>query len=108
MIDLEELERLAKAATSGPWIHQQDECFLDVQEIRNPNGGAVADFVSQNNASYIVAACNAVPELIARVRELEERNERLTDENNILHNRWETCLQDYRRLENKVAKEAGE
>lgn len=138
MIDLGELERLAKAATPGPWIYKQDDAFPgeDLREIRTPHSHFISSFAIEHDAAYIVAACNAVPELIAenrtlreraqmrqelveqyekdiaslrqKVRELEERNERLADKNHILHNRWETILQDYRRLENNVAKEAVE
>lgn len=108
MIDIGELERLAKEATHLPWKGSDidDRYIVDASGKRELARVSMRYRPYHERAEYIVAACNAVPELITLVRELEERNERLTYENNILHNRWETCLQDYRRLENKVAKEA--
>lgn len=76
MLDLEELERLAKAATPGPWetyplpgwegiahtvAGHKGQYLFDIHKVRN----------GKANAAYIVAACDAVPELIKRVRELE-------------------------------------
>ena len=74
-IDLNELERLAKAALL-PW-HIYKECQLDDhhEEIRNADGWYIKS-VCDKKDEYILAACNAVPELIARVRELEERAEK--------------------------------
>lgn len=74
MIDLEELERLAKAATPGPWKHrgfgmQSNVVFTDYTTVCSTNS-----LNMPHDAAYIVAACNAVPELIARVRELEAEN----------------------------------
>jgi hypothetical protein len=81
---LEELERLLKAATPGPWeidgigiTHKSkpygapiDVCLMgepaqyaSVKPLMVPNYEA--------NAALIVAAINALPELVARVRELE-------------------------------------
>ena len=72
MIDLEELERLAKAATPGPWEMVDARAFLDDEDFEIRNGGHCIGYgTSGKDAAYIVAACNAVPELIARVRELE-------------------------------------
>lgn len=79
-LDLEELERLAQAATPGPWFHTTcdmvgttesffDEDFLCVCRTDVPEENKH----STDNASYVVAACNAVPELIAENRELRER-----------------------------------
>lgn len=74
MIDLEELERLAKAATPGPWKVD------DLNNIRiAPKGRPIVatihdceDYLPRMaDAQYITAACNAVPELIQRIRELE-------------------------------------
>ena len=78
MIDLDELERLAKAATSGPWEVVDARVFLDDEDLEIRNGQHCIGFGSgEANAAYIVAACNAVPELIARVRELERQREAL-------------------------------
>lgn len=74
MIDLNELELLAKAATAGPWdVSTKNLTMYD------PFGDSVA-YTEQThnqeaNLHYIVAACNAVPELIKRVRELERQRD---------------------------------
>lgn len=83
-IDLDELERLAKAATPGPWV---DSGLGLIRPLKK-----TSEFVAhcapivihsvkklqqcKANAAYIVAACNAVPELVARVRELKAALER--------------------------------
>ena len=86
MIDLEELERLSKAATPGPWqIHKDHPANFVMESGSNPvrhisipvgNREWMCDLElswNQNcsNAAYITAACNSVPELIQRIRELE-------------------------------------
>lgn len=84
-VDLEKLERLAAQATPGPWIHEPGENFFDHDchffgyecQMVKSDIAYVCEFVTEANAAYIVAACNAVPELIARVRELERQNEAL-------------------------------
>ena len=92
-IDLEELARLASAATPGPWKEGRHDMFSIVE-------GAHAKYIYANSipvaistgeekdcervladARYIAAACNHAPELVARVRELEERIAELTQEN---------------------------
>lgn len=64
---LDELERLRKAATPGPWdVSQKNstgydnygDSVCDTQQTHN----------SQNNLAYIVAACNAVPRLVEMLR----------------------------------------
>lgn len=83
-IDLEELERLAAQATPGPWFHTTcdmvgttesffDEDFLCVCRTDVPEENKH----STDNAAYVVAACNAVPELIAENRALQERVQEL-------------------------------
>ena len=74
--ELDELEALANAATPGPWkpgvlkpgicawIDSACGTVIDVTESP-PEGMAVDD------ANFIAAARDAVPKLIARVRELE-------------------------------------
>lgn len=73
-IDLDELERLAAQATLLPWhtIHGE---ILDAYHLKR----AFMSYgeASKQNAAYIVAACNAVPKLIAKVRELERQREAL-------------------------------
>lgn len=83
---IDELERLSKAATPGPWAYEQhgdtNECGVGV--ILDNNNGQVAGensdptlFVAESiapevnsvtNAAYIVAACNAVPRLTKMLR----------------------------------------
>ena len=60
---LDELERLRKAATPGPWDVSQKydnygDSVCDTQQTHN----------SQNNLAYIVAACNAVPRMVEMLR----------------------------------------
>lgn len=79
---LDELERLRKAATPGPWAYEQhgdtSECGVGVilddnnKQISGLNTDTtlfVADAIapevaSSTDAAYIVAACNAVPRLM--------------------------------------------
>lgn len=68
---LDELERLMKAATPGPWdVSQKNSTVYDNY------GDSVCDTQqthnSQNNLAYIVAACNAVPRLVEMVKYLSE------------------------------------
>ena len=95
MIDLEELEKLAKDATPGPWridAENNPAHFIMTNEdipmhrliAISESPIATCDLSrrwteSCANAAYIVAACNAVPELIARIRELEERAQKAED-----------------------------
>lgn len=64
---LDELERLRKAATPGPWgVSQKNSTAYD-------NYGDSVCYTQQthnlqNNLAYIVAACNAVPMLIEMVQ----------------------------------------
>jgi cell division protein ZapA (FtsZ GTPase activity inhibitor) len=55
----DELEKLLAAATPGPWTHASDK--LAAGNIKAPD-----------NAALIVAAVNALPELLAMVKRLEE------------------------------------
>lgn len=83
---LDELERLRKAATPGPWAYEQhgdtSECGVGVilddnnKQISGLNTDTtlfVADAIapevaSSTDAAYIVAACNAVPMLVEMLR----------------------------------------
>lgn len=94
-IDLEELERLAAQATPGPWAannwgrvwytsnHNSKRLVCDTMRntVRNPKSWRA-------NARLIAAMRNAVPELIARVRELEAEN---ADLRNQLRDALERC-----------------
>lgn len=71
-IDLEGLERLAKEATPGPWCNDYEDIFKWMFMLTKK---PIATAELPGNARYIVAACNAVPSLIARIRELEQELE---------------------------------
>ena len=71
MLDLDELMSLHAAATPGPWEHKIDDAFTTIHTIEP----SVASYVSPANAAYICGACNAVPELVARIRELEAQRD---------------------------------
>lgn len=74
---LDELMKLRDAATPGPWKHdivsrRDGMGFIwPFSSIENNDGEEVTDSITSNDAAYIVAACNAIPELVARIRELE-------------------------------------
>lgn len=80
MIDLDELMRLRAAATPGPWKFCTDEIYVCGELIYhdyvgNAEGKEVASRitrVSDEDGAYICAACNSVPELVTRIRELEK------------------------------------
>jgi hypothetical protein len=88
-IDLDALEKLAAQATPGPW--EADMLYNIVDE----HGILVHTFEefghttkpSRENVRYIVAACNAVPELIAENRALRERVRELERQREILAHR---------------------
>ncbi len=73
MVNLDELMCLHEAATPGPW-HIEDYTV-----VCNAHGSAVADTYLESfaekrreaNAGYICASCNAVPELVSRIKHLE-------------------------------------
>ena len=75
-IDLDILEKLAKAATPGPWGAVVSEKYSFAVAIlppdfpQTPLVGRVRD---EQDAAYIAAACNAVPKLIDERRALHER-----------------------------------
>lgn len=88
MIDLDELMRLREAATPGPWRHKiaskrdgmgsiwpfssiKSEDVRAIQEEEE----IITSSITSANAAYIVAACNATPELVRRIKELERINE---------------------------------
>lgn len=87
MIDLDELMKLREAATPGPWKtdlgnFDSDGYSMVIRPYIEADGKIT--FVSnddtdygydENDAAYIVAACNAVPELVARIRELEAQHD---------------------------------
>lgn len=73
-IDIDELMRLRYAATPGPWKAEKNHTAYD-------SWGESVCYTQQchnhdNNLAYITAACNAVPELVARIRKLESEIKR--------------------------------
>lgn len=85
MIDLDELMRLHEEATPGPWkvkigdFESEDGYGTVTAPYVEANGKTICvptdrgpdDDNDEDDAAYIVSACNAVPELVARIRELE-------------------------------------
>lgn len=70
MLDLDELERLANAATRGPWEADNPPAKQDT--IYPPGSSSPLGFTyAEGDTKFILAACNAIPELIARLRKLE-------------------------------------
>ena len=79
-VDLDELERLEKAATPGPW--HQHETWPGANLGRNvvsykpsANGIVGSDFFqtrTDEDAEIIVTARNALPALIAELRQLRK------------------------------------
>jgi hypothetical protein len=83
-LDLDELERLEREATAGPWSvnpHRPDSvlaesrrCVAKCVSVASPGG--------EEDATFITAIRNAAPALIARARradELEAENARLLE-----------------------------
>ena len=83
MVDLDELMRLHDTATPGPWKtnlgnFDSDGYSMVIRPYIEADGKIT--FVSnddtdygydEDDAAYICAACNAVPELVKDIRELE-------------------------------------
>lgn len=101
---LEELERLRKTATPGPWICKEgegvdkDDVFITAEEREgmigiakiergSPNAGMDEPFQSEQtaNAAYIAAACNAVPKLVEMVKLAASRLECPYDDEECLY-----------------------
>lgn len=78
MLDLDRLETLAMKATPGPWLAQYE---VADEWIGVTGAGrwtlcpqvATLERGGEDDAAFIEAARTAVPELIARIRELENR-----------------------------------
>ena len=90
--DLSALESLLAKATPGPWRNERtgdEETVMRIIHGRRSAGGSEVcivttgsynDATEAGNAALIAAAVNALPALIARVRELEqERDEARTE-----------------------------
>ena len=75
-IDIEELKKLAEAATPGPYKEgkhpELGSCMVVTENHTVFNYKTwIARHLDPADAAYVVAACNAVPELIARIRSTE-------------------------------------
>jgi hypothetical protein len=86
MIDLDELEKLANLAKPLPWYrHSRFSDFgAPITEVRTINKDMSIGTMLSCDANYIVAACNAVPELIKRIRELEAEAENFKNTSKII------------------------
>ena len=74
-LNLDELERLAKAATPGPWEMRATEWSRYAVQKSQPDWGAVADTsISHESDMAFISAANpaVVLELVRRLREAEE------------------------------------
>ena len=72
---LDELERLRKAATPGPWKHNIEPRrdgmgFIWPFSSIESEDANVTDSITRADAAYIVAACNAVPMLVEMVQDM--------------------------------------
>jgi hypothetical protein len=87
--DLDELERLAAAATPGPWtapIRQEDdsgniEWWVGFQPLESRPGQYSRDstVLSYEDAAFITAARTAVPDLCREVRRLRAALKRIAE-----------------------------
>ena len=85
-LDLEELERLEREATPGKWQDGTATCCPDMGWVDGPRGkgrvcpthegGKRTHTLDAADAALIAAARNALPALLARVRELEAERDR--------------------------------
>lgn len=103
-IDLDELERLAKAALFLPWKVTKDlekwrGARYEIETWKGRHVGNVCNGNAKDDAAYIVAACNSLPTLIAENRALRERVRKLERERELcqelLHDSWnqtEQCI----------------
>lgn len=95
---LNELERLRKAATPGPWKHNIEPrrdgmgFIWPFSSIESEDAKAiedeeenVTDSITSADAAYIVAACNAVPRLVEMVKLAASRLECPYDDEGCLY-----------------------
>lgn len=95
---LNELERLRKAATPGPWKHNIEPrrdgmgFIWPFSSIESEDAKAiedeeenVTDSITSADAAYIVAACNAVPRLVEMVKLAASRLECPYDDEECLY-----------------------
>lgn len=86
MIDLDKLMQLRDKATAGPWEMREDTETYDgwdehkIYSVRNNKyDEAASEIYEKDDAAYIVAACNSIPDLVHRIHELEDEVESLRD-----------------------------
>lgn len=86
MIDFDKLMELHNKATKGPWEIREDTEMWDrwdehqIYSVRNNKyDEAAGEIYEKDDAAYIVAACNSIPDLIHRIHELEDEVESLRD-----------------------------
>lgn len=111
MIDLDELMRMHAAATPGPWKvnigdFESEDGYgtvtapyveADGKTICVPFDRGPDDENDEEDAAYIVAACNVVTELVARIRELETQVTFLNKvAGNLAYNPCLTCIDNGR------------
>lgn len=68
--NLDELERLSKSATPGPWWSSKYGAIYGSVQLDDSFVGQISE--GADNA-YIIAACNSLPELINENRALQKR-----------------------------------
>jgi hypothetical protein len=95
-IDRAELARLASEAGQGPCTIKRD--YYNHPVVRfGELGSGIAHFSygpSETNAAFVVAACNAVPVLLAQLAAAEQRAERAEDRAAVLTDRLNTATTD--------------
>lgn len=94
--DLDALQALLDKATPGPWRNERtgdEETVMRIIHGRRSAGGSEVcivttgsynDATEAGNAALIAAAVNALPALIARVRELEQERDEARAERDAL------------------------
>ena len=103
----EELERLMREATPGPWVWcppDADPDTRDMGHFANEAGKWICDFgdcepyyptegtpPSAEDAALLVAAVNALPELLAKVKRLEEALATITNPATYSHSLPSCC-----------------
>ena len=108
---LDALLALANAATKGPW-HGDPAGYCEY--IWGPNNemvfqirGAGADLPMEANRDFAIAAREAVPALIERIRELEKENNELGMRDVVLRSDYESVVLDRDDLRRLTRKEIG-
>ena len=74
--NLDELEQLAAKATPGPWgavVSDKYNFTVAILPSDFPQTPLVGRIRDEQDAAYIISACNAVPELIKMYREADDK-----------------------------------